>query len=110
MQKSCKADECRRPWQQLDSGIRNFREALQEQYDDFFARSYREAKVGWKQCYSGLHAKSSSTLYDLDNEEPLWLNSSVRAVVHRSSANHGVPSMGLCWLITLFSTLVLLTW
>jgi hypothetical protein len=86
VQKTCVADVCREPWQQLHPEIKTLTDALQEKYDGFFANAYREAKVGWKQCYTGLNAHHSSTLYDIDNEQPVWLNSTVRNLV-RSSAS-----------------------
>ena len=87
VQKTCKADVCRQPWPQLHPDISNFKEALDQKYDGFFANSFKEAKVGWKQCYSGLKMHNSSTLYSIENEQPVWLNLSVRNLVQRGGAS-----------------------
>ena len=89
VQKSCVADGCRWPWKQLhpDGSVSTLAEALHEQYDEFYTNSYNVAKVGWLQCFNGLEAGNSSTLYDLANEKPLWLNQTVRKMVVRSAAS-----------------------
>jgi hypothetical protein len=106
VQKTCIAEICREPWQQLHPEIKTLTDALQEKYDDFFARSYQEAKVGWKECYNGLHKFNSSTLYSLDNEQPVWLNATVRAMVRRSTAVVMTPRS--IWVVAAFFLCVFL--
>ena len=82
VQKTCKADICREPWLQLhpDGKVSTLMDALDEKYDGFYENAYSVGKVGWKQCYTGYHANHSSTLYDLDNEQPIWLNETVKTL------------------------------
>ena len=77
--KTCVADVCCEPWKELhpNGNVKTLAHALHEKYDDLYKRSYSFAKVGWKQCYSGMDEDSSVTLYDLDNEEPVWLNETI---------------------------------
>lgn len=109
VQKSCVADGCRWPWKQLhpEGGVSTLAEALNEQYDEFYLNSYNVAKVGWLQCFDGLTAGNSSTLYDLANEQPLWLNQTVRSLVVRSAASRRpiYTSWGGIWPIVLVSIL-----
>ena len=106
VQKTCVADVCRKPWNQLhpDGSVETLAQAVHEKYDDFYTRSYRMAKVGWKQCYNGLGNVSGSTLYDLDNEQPLWLNQTVVQLVRSGSTGRAMCSRWawlLAWLCLL---------
>jgi hypothetical protein len=107
VQKSCVADTCREPWKQLhpNGGVTTLAGALNEQYDEMYENSYNVAKVGWKQCFNGLTAGNSSTLYELANEQPLWLNETVRSLVVRSAASKA----DVChrWTLALVSILLM---
>ena len=106
VQKTCTEDVCREPWKQLhpDGSVKTLTSALHEKYDDFYARSYSVAKVGWKQCYSGLHNSSGSTLYDLNNEQPLWLNQTVVQLVRSRATRPDICSRWK-WLLPLLGSL-----
>ena len=101
VQKTCVADVCREPWKQLhpDGSVTTLAHALYEDHDHFYTRSYGLAKVGWKECYSGLEDGNSSTLYSLANEEPIWLNQTVVRIV-RSAAERSTICSRWAWLLT----------
>lgn len=90
--KTCTEDSCREPWKQLhpDGSVSNLMEALSTQYDDFYENTYSVAKVGWKQCFTGLGRRNSSTLYLLENEQPTWLNRTVVRLVRSGAAAQGI--------------------
>lgn len=100
IQKTCIADVCRQPWLQLhpDGSVSNLMDALNEKYDKFYENSYKVAQVGWEQCYTGLSANSSSTLYSLENEKPIWLNMTIQQLV-RSDGSKAAFCNKWSWLL-----------
>ena len=90
--KTCKANVCREPWKQLHPGgsVNTLIDALDEKHDSFYTNSYNVAKVGWHQCYTGISAHHSSTLYDLANEQPLWLNNTIVSLVRSDAQRPGI--------------------
>lgn len=59
--KTCVGDQCRWPWKQLhaDGKVNTMMDALDEQYDKFYANTYAIAKVGWEDCYSAFTHKDN---------------------------------------------------
>lgn len=59
--KTCVGDTCRWPWKQLHANgkVNTLMDALDEQYDAFYANSYAIAKVGWEDCYSAYTHKDN---------------------------------------------------
>ena len=93
------------PWKQLhpDGSVTNLMDALNEKYDGYYENSFNVAKVGWQQCFTGLSHKHSSTLYDLANEHPLWLNETIRTLVRSDGRRQSEAFCGrwgwlLAWL------------
>lgn len=110
VQKTCAGDSCRQPWNQLhpDGNVQDLAAALHTKYDRFYENSYNVAKVGWQQCYKGLSMHSSSTLYSLDNEQPLWLNETVVRLVR--SAGHKTRAQDLMAALVVAGFAHVLSW
>lgn len=60
--KTCIGDQCRWPWKQLhpNGQVNTLTDALDPQYDSFYAHTYKVAQVGWEECYWGYNHKSNS--------------------------------------------------
>ena len=66
--KTCTGNECRWPWRQLhpDNVVQNLTAALDVRYDEFYANSYKQARVGWLECYTGFGTGGAdSALYSV---------------------------------------------
>lgn len=90
--KTCSGEECRSPWKQLHTNgqVTNLLEALDPKWDNFYRNSYAVAKVGWVECYGGLSKESSSTLYSIANERPVWLDQKIVNKVRNAGGRVGV--------------------
>ncbi len=104
--KSCVGESCRWPWKQLhpNGGVNNLMDALKPQYDTYYSHSYAVAKVGWQHCYEGMRKYGASTTYSIENEQPMWLNSTVVQMVRGAGARPTVsmPLIGVIFVALAF--------